>query len=329
MTTTTTTSVDSTIMSEILAQTDLAPLRSRFALLGFLNTSSIDGAGTGTRSIPKRNAIADAIEDDEGVDFTTYEELTYDSPVQVTPVSYAQGVKLTMDALRKAMPGRTRAQCIEALRAMRPEMIPVLGAAAVELLQSHYRVAEGAALDLLPGLASSAGSTNTALDFLSLIDGQTTLLDNKPEHRTLACFVDNKGIGDLRADMINGDAAASALFGNGYGEEFLAALGSPPSDALRPFGNILGMPIIEVDADLMARANADVDLVGGIVCVGRGETGASNSLRGFAEFCEGYALAMDIAYDLESDAGKAIGRYNWGVAEHTDEHGVQLIYKRT
>jgi hypothetical protein len=332
-------SVPSWILSELLDDTPLAPLRSRYAVLPYLNATSINGRPGGDRKITKRDEVAEAVEDLEATEFTEFEELTEGTPITSTPTKKVQGIKTSIDVLQQAFPGMTRAQVIAIVRAIEnaqpgvglpPDSLPMLRYIVEEILDAHYRPAERAGLASFAGLAETAGATNTALDFLALIDGQTTLFEtNKPSHRTIACFIGAKGIGDLRTDMLNGDAAASALFSNGYGEEFLRSLGGAAPSAMVPFGNILGMPIIEADSDLMTEANAGVDKVGGIVCVGKGKTGAPGSLRGFAEFTEGYDLEVGMRYDLESDMVIAIGRWSWTVIEHTDEHGVGLVYKKT
>lgn len=329
MTTTTSTTVSSHIMSEVLARTALAPLRSKYVMLPLLNTSSIDGQATETRKIPKRTAIAEAVDDTEDVDFSSPEAFAYGTAVELVPTPKVQGVYVTMKALRRRMPGASREAIKAAVRNGSPEAIPFLAEVAEEVLHSHYARAERDALALLDGLSTSGGATNTAPTFAALVDLATEILDNNPDHRQLAVVLSAIGQGRLRETLVTGSAGGIAtLFASGYANGFLEALGdSAPSAA--PVGNLLGMTFFEADGALMTFANGTTDKVGGIFCVGRGETGAPGSVRGFAEFCEGHALDVDMEFDFEGDRVKCIGRYEWDLGEHTDEHGGEFIFKAT
>ena len=50
-------------------------------------------------------------------------------------------------------------------------------------------------------------------------------------------------------------------------------------------------------------------------------------MRGFAELTERYAPSLGFQYDLADDSLLGVGRWCWAVGEHTDEHGVKMIYK--
>lgn len=328
MTDTLLSSVSSLVMSEILSPGYLKPLRSRFVLLPYLNASSIDGVAAEDRKIPKMNEIAEAVDDSEGTSFQEYAEFNDDTPITLTPTSKIQGVKPSVKSLRRAMPGATRAEVIAAIQSRNPAALPMLAAIAEEILVAHYKAAERAALALFTGASQSAGTTNEPLEFFKLIDAQTTMFEtNKPEHRTLAAFIGARGIGQLRTELVNGNTAGAGLFRTNFGDEFLNSIGGPANAAGTPFGNILGMPIFEADSALMPDANGTTDKVGAVVAIGRGETTAPGSTRGFAEFCEGHSLDVDLEYDLEGDVAKAIGRYEWDVKEHTDQHIVKVLYK--
>jgi hypothetical protein len=330
MTLTTSTSVSTHMMTEILAQLALQPLRHKFAILGFLNASNIDGQPSGTRKIAKRTEIAEAVDDVEGAEFTDFEEYAYGTPVSLVPTAKVQGIAPTVKSLRKVMPGATREQVIQAIENNNPALIPALAEMFLEIIQSHYRLAERSAGEALTGLSESAGTTNTVLSFATLIDGQTELFDNRPEHRTIVAIVDEIGVSHLKKEILSASSGLAAMWGSGYGNEFLSSLGVEEKGmSIAAAGNLLGMPVVAGDASLMDDANASVDRVGGIICVGRGETAAPGSMRGFAELCEGHALGMSLKLDARADVAEAIGRYEWLIGEHTDEHGVKLIYRAT
>ena len=67
--------------------------------------------------------------------------------------------------------------------------------------------------------------------------------------------------------------------------------------------------------------------VSALIVAGRGETGAPGSVRGFGELVERYSPSLGFQYDLADDTLLAVGRWCWAVGEHTDEHGIKIIYK--
>lgn len=330
MSMTTLANVTSNVSSELLAQMALKPLRSKFVALPLSNASNIDGAHATNRKIPLRVQIAEALDDAEGVEFTEYEPFTYGTPITLTPTGKIMGIEPTVKSMRRVMPGATRDAVIEAVKSGDPQALPILAQFAEEVIISHYRRAERAALAVFAGITGSTkGTTNTALSMLTLVDSQTAVLAGNPEHRVLACVVSEKGIGDLRRELITGSGVGlAALWSNGYGESFLEAIGdSYPSAA--PEGNILDMPVFGADVSLMSTANAGVDSVGATFAIGRGETAAPGSLRGLSELCEGHGLSMGIEFELAGDIAKVVGRYEWDLQKHTDAHGCQLIFKKT
>lgn len=329
MTITTSVSVASHVMTEILNELALEPLRHRFALLPFLNRWSIDGDASGTRKIPKRTEINEAVDDVEGADFDQHDEFAYGTPVTLVPTGKVAGIAPTVKSLRRRMPGHTRDQVIQALRSGSLDALPMLKEIATEIIQAHYRTAERAAMAGLANASESFGTTNTTLSFATVVDGQIAILDNRPEHRAIILMIDEVGVGHLRKEVLS-NAALAQLWGRGYGDDFLAALGSDGKEFnTQPNGNVLGSPVIAGDNSLMTTANAGVDRVGAMMCIGKGGTAKPGSMRGHSEFCEGHSLGLSLVLDESADVAEAIGRYEWIVGEHTDEHYAKAIYRKT
>jgi hypothetical protein len=322
---TSTTSVSSHIMTEVLNAASLAPLRARYALQNFLNQSNIDGIPSKTRKIPKRLAVSAATAQTEGVALADWAEQQYDTAISLTPAPYAKGLQPTLAAVRRVFPGASRESVLAAVQNGDPEAVPFIAQCADELMHANMLAIESASLALFSGLSESSGTTSVDLTFSVLIDAQTRLMDNRTEHQNYAFFIDSVGIGDLRVLLASG-VADSGMLSAGVGEAFLHAVGSDAARAAVPFGSILGSPVYQVDSTLQATANAGADRVGAVVCIGRGETGAPNSLRGFAELCYGHALSVDMEYDINGDVIVVVGRTEWAVGEHTDSHGVKIIY---
>jgi len=331
MTDTTSSSVANHILSEVLSVAALSPLRGRNnVLLSKLNTSNIGGRATKNRKIPKRTAIAAAVDDTEGTEFTNAAQLTYGTSITLTPTTKVQGVIVTVDALELCMPGVTRRAAMAAIASGDPSSIPLAAWAVEELYQSHLLRAETDALALFSSAsesAASSGNTPTAapLSFAVLLDAQMKILDNNPESEDIAFMVEEQGVADLRALAAGGSGAAlSTLFTSGTNLDFFAHRPDVGKTGAR--GGFAGMPIFSCNKAIMATANSAADRVGAVIVVGRGETATAGSIRGFAEFCERFEPDIGFEYDLGSDTLKAIGRWAWDVEEHTDEHIVKLVY---
>ena len=331
MTDTTSTSVANHIASEVFAQAALNPLRGRNnVLLQLLNMSNISGRGTKNRKIPKRTAIAAAVDDTEGVAFTNYAQLTYGTSITLTPTVKVQGVAVTSDAMELVLPGVTKQQAMALVRSGSPESIPLVAWAVEELYQSHLLRAETDALTLLSSIsdsAASSGNTPTAApaSFAMLLEGLFKIVENNTESEDYVFVLEEQGVADLRALAAGGTGAAlSTLFTSGNQLDFFAHRPDVSKTGAR--GGFAGIPIMSANKSIMPTANSAADRVAAIIVAGRGETGAAGSVRGFAEFCERYSPDIGFDYDLESDTLKAIARWATDVEIHTNEHACKLLY---
>jgi hypothetical protein len=326
MTQTTSTSVSSHILSEALSPQALAPLREKFVVLPHLNMASIAGQATKVRKIPKRTAASRALDDTEGVVATADEALGYTSAISSTPSTKVKTFIVTGDAIELAMPGATKASVMAAVQGNNPAVLPLVAQVMQEIVYSHYLRAEYEALQLFSGFSESAGTGNPALSFGQLLEALYKLLDNNPEHEDLGIFVEEVGVADLRSLLVGGTGAAlSAVWGNSAAD--VSIFQQRPDASRNGFrGSFMGMPIFACSKNQMATANGAADRVGALMCLGSGATAAPGSKRGAIELTERYEPALGFSYDLESDTLKAIGRWCWNVVEHTDEHGVKLIY---
>jgi hypothetical protein len=329
------TTVANWLLSEVMSQIALDPLRGKYVLLPFLNMADISGQATKVRKIRKKNAIAAAVDDSEGVAFSNPATLGVASNISITPSTKVQGVQLTAEAIELALPGVPRAQVVQAIQSGNPGALPLVRDAMVEILESHYLRAETDALALFSGLsesASSSGANPTAapLSFATLLDALMKLLDNNPASEDLVYVLDEVGVGDLRTLAASGSGAAlSTIFSSGVGD--LAFFNHRPDASRNGFrGSFAGIPIYAANKAVMATANTGAaDRVGALIVAGRGETGAPGSVRGFAEMTERFEPSLGFQYDLADDTLLAVGRWCWAVGEHTDEHGVKIIYDKT
>lgn len=316
------------VLSEVMSQMALDPLRGKYVLLPFINQASIAGASTKSRKIRKKNALAAALDDTEAVAFANPATYSVASNVTITPTTKVQGVQLTSDAIELALPvGTSRDQVISAIQSNSAAVLPLVRDAMAEVMQAHYLRAETDALQLFPGLSGSAGTTNTALSFSTMLSALTALLSNNVESEDLVFVLEEKGVGDLRALAVSGSGAPlSTILG---GSADVAFFNHRPDASRNGFrGSFAGVPIYAANKAVMSTANAAVDRVAALIVAGRGETGAPGSVRGFSELTERYAPSLGFQYDLADDSLLAVGRWCWAVGEHTDEHGVKLIYKK-
>jgi len=336
---TTSTTVANWLLTEVMSQIALDPLRGKYVLLPFLNMADISGRATKNRKIRKKTAIAAAVDDSEGGDFAASPgavALGVASNITITPTTKVQGVELTTDAIELALPGVPRSQVVAAIQSGNPAALPLVRDAMTEILEAHYLRAETDALALFSGLsesASSSGSNPTAapLSFAVLLDAMLKLLDNNPASEDMVFVLDEVGIADLRALAAGGSGAALSSIFTGNGAADLAFFNHRPDVSRNGFrGSFAGIPIYAGNKAVMATANTGAaDRVGALIVAGRGETGAPGSVRGFAEMTERYEPSLGFQYDLSTDSLLAVGRWCWAVGEHTDEHGVKIIYDKT
>lgn len=330
MTDTTSTSIANRLVSEIFAQADLNPLRGRNnVLLSLINTSNISGRSGKNRKIPKRVAIAAAVDDTEGVEVTNHAQLTYGTTITLTPTTKVQSVLCTADAM-ELLGGIGRAQAMQLINSGSPEAIPLVAWAVEELYQSHLLRAETDALALFPSISDSApssGATPTAApaSFAMLIDALMKIVDNNTETEDYAIVVEEQAMADFRTLAASGSGAAlSTLFTSGMNLEFFAHRPDASKSGFR--GTFAGLPIYSANKAIMEDANSAADRVGAIIVVGRGETGAPGSRRGFAELCERYSPDVQFSYKPETDTLAAFARWATDLEIHTNEHAVKLVY---
>ena len=327
MANTTSTTVANWLLTEVMSQIPLEPLRGKRPLLPLLNMASIAGQATKVRKIRKASAIIAALDDTENSAFTNAQTLGVAANISITPTTKVMGVQLTTDAIELSLPGVQRSQVIAAIESGNPAALPLVAMAMTEILESHYLRAETDALALFSGLLESAGTTNQPLSFATLLDAMLKVLDNNPASEDLVFVLEEQGMADLRTLAASGAGAAlSAIFtGNGAGD--VGFFNHRPDVSRSGFrGSFANIPIMAANKAVMATAHAAVDRVAALIVAGRGETGAPGSIRGFAELTERYEPSLGFKYDLGDDTLVAIGRWCWAVGEHTDEHGCKIIY---
>lgn len=329
MAVTTSTTVANWLLSEVMSQLALDPLRGKYVLLPFLNQFSIAGSSSKSRKIRKKNALAAALDDTEGLAFSNPATYSVAANVTITPTTKVQGVQLTSDSMELALPGVSRDQIIAAIQSNSAAVLPLVRDAMAEVLQAHYLRAETDALQLFPGISGSSGTTNTALSFATMLDALTKLLTNNVESEDAVFVLEEKGVGDLRALAVAGTGAPlSTIFASSAAD--VAFFNHRPDASRNGFrGSFAGIPIYAANRSVMSTANAGVDRVAALIVAGRGGTGEPGSVRGFAELTERYAPSLGFQYDLGDDTLMGVGRWCWAVGEHTDEHGIKIIYKAT
>ena len=321
------TTVANWLLTEVMSQMALDPLRGKYVLLPFLNMADISGRATKVRKIRKKSAIPAAVDDSEGVAFSNPAAIGVQANISITPTTKVQGIQLTSDAVELALPGVPRSQVIAAIEGNNPGALPLVRDAITEILEAHYLRAETDALALFSGLSESAGTTNTSLSFATLLDALLKVMDNNPSSEDLVFVLEEQGMADLRTLAASGSGASlSAIFGGGGSGDVSFFNHRPDASRNGLRGSFAGIPIYSANKNVMATANAGVDRVAALIVAGRGETGAPGSVRGFAEMVERYEPSLGFQYDLSDDTLLAVGRWCWAVGEHTDEHGCKIIY---
>jgi hypothetical protein len=327
MAVTSSTTVANWLLTEVMSQEALAPLRGKLTLLQFLNFADIAGRSSKVRKIRRKSAIAAAVDDTEALAFSTPATLGVQANISITPTTKVQGVQVTTDAIELALPGVIRAQVIGAIDSGSPGSLAFVRDVMMEIMEAHYLRAETDGLALFPGLSESAGTTNQPLSFVTLLDAMLKVLDNNPSSEDLVFILEEQGVADLRTLAASGAGAALSSIFSGGGAGDVDFFNHRPDVSRSGFrGTFAGIPLIAANKAIMQTANAGVDRVSALIVAGRGETGTPGSVRGFAEMVERYEPSLGFQYDLADDTLLAVGRSCWALGEHTDEHGCKIIY---
>ena len=316
MTVTKVASVAEHILTEMMGEA-LGPLFRKYRLLQFLNRSNIDGDPSLKRVIPVQDAIAAAYPDVEGAELSNGAEVNYAASVELTPVGYAQLIELTIKAIRRRMPGATRQTVIQAIENGDPSTLPLVRHAVELSLDAHMRAAETAGLALATGISRTCGTTNTVLSVAALIQG-------KPAHEEMVAIVDEIMVGHIRAELQSSTTGLASLWANPNSDISVFNL-TESADGIR--GGVAGTALVAADGVLMPTNSTD--RFGMLILVGRGETGAPGSQRGFAEFCEGHPPDVSFEMSKRADILSVPSRWEWVVGEHTDLHAVEIIARKT
>ena len=131
------------ILTEVMSQLALDPLRGKYVVLPFMNQASIAGASTKVRKIRKKNALAAAVDDTEALAFSNPATFSVQSNISITPTTKVQGVQLSSDSIELALPtGYDRAAVLSAIQSGNPAALPLVRDAMTEILEAHYLRAE-------------------------------------------------------------------------------------------------------------------------------------------------------------------------------------------
>jgi hypothetical protein len=319
--------IASHMQSELLSANDLTPMRRKIVIPGLINEYDMTGEPAGSRKIAKRNRLAEATDKIENVSVGNGDDYTLGSPVVMTPTGKEQAVPVSMEALTKRMPGASHQAVMDAIASGRPEAIPFIRDILVELTESHNRRDERECAELFSGITASAGVTNTAMSFATLLDAYMQILDGDPDSEDIVAVLPTVAIKALRSSLLTGTGTGLATIWTDKGDiEFFNH--QPDASRNGYAGSAMGIPLFRQSNELFVTANGGVDLVAAAFVYGSGPT-AKGGQRGFAEKCFGSGVRTTVTYDADTDTAKAIMRVDTDHRIHTQEHASKLIVKAT
>jgi hypothetical protein len=320
---TTSTTVSVHLLTEALGPAALEPLRGKRIMPSLVNFKDISGLGTKVRKISKHAAIADAVNDTEASSAPAPSSLSMSS-ISCTPTTRVASVEVTTDALELYAPGMTRESVLGAIASNNVASMPLIRHIMNQILEAHMGTLETELFALFSGLSESSGTGNPALSFDILLDSLSKIMDNNIASENLAYVIDENGMKDLRALAAGGTGAALSTIFSGNATDMSWFNHRPDVLKTGVRGAFAGIPLIAGDKAKMVTATND--RVGALIVVGSGAVDAPGAVRGFAELVARYAPSLEFVRDPLTDTLTAIGRSCWGSVEHTDEHGVKLIY---
>jgi hypothetical protein len=122
------------LLTEVMSQIALDPLRGKYVLLPFLNMADISGRSSKVRKIRKKSAISAAVDDTEATAFSNPQTLGVVANISITPSTKVQGIQLTADAIELALPGVARSQVIDAIQGNGAGALPLVRDAMTEIV---------------------------------------------------------------------------------------------------------------------------------------------------------------------------------------------------
>mgnify|MGYP006277118745 CR=1 FL=1 len=322
----TTTVYSNAILNEVMNDVPLKALTPKVVCWNHFNQDSMDGAASLSKEYYKLSDLGAAVAGTEGVDFATVTTLGYDATITVTPTEAAVArADVTTRAMRRKLPGMSSDMVFGALQAGDfSSIIGILEEEAMRLSAMLYEKAEKDCIAQLASYSNTAGSTGVQLTIDAFITALFKLEQSEPEHGEFVFLGDVKQIKALRAELTSNGATADGVVWNQQADAgFVNYINDAARNGLK--GSLLGIPMFQLSGSLGITANAGADVVGALIARGQGAPGAPGSLRGPNVFLEGHPQKFLVDVDASARTVELIGLWEYGVAEHTDTHGVTVI----
>jgi len=313
------------MLTRILRDAPLRALTPKVVFWNLINHDNIDGEPGLTKEIPVESDLGAAGTATEGVTVTQSVQLTYDASVSVTPTeAAAQRADITTRAIRRKIPGMTADAVYDRIAVGDLSGLgTLLQDEAAKLMAMMWEKAESDCLALLDDASESVGTSTSDLTIAQLIAALAIMEGRDLEHDDMAWVLAPEQLNNLRTALQTGSGSSlSAIWGKAD-TSFFDFHPDAPRNGYK--GGFLGLPIFTPSQSIIPRANAGEDVVGALVCIGRGVTGQAGSQRGAHEFTEGHRPKFLFAFDTMARVVAMLGLWEYAVVEHTDKHYVSII----
>ena len=320
---TTSTTWSKVTLSESLRGVVMAHTADKIVMRNLMNFDSIDGVPSLSADYPVYTDLGPLSAGSEGTDISANIEMALGTTVTLTPTEGAAGkATITTRAMRRRIPGYQGSSLYEDLaqkdlalvtNALRPE--------AMRLMLAAREKVEGDCVALLASLSNTVGTSGSDLSIADLLTAQYQMRTQSPHHRDWAYTLTANQF--LEAQTAFGGAsgtAASVWFQQGN-VDFLNL--NPDASRVGYEGTVMGIPIYVFESAHNQTANAGADVVGGLICVGRGSP--ESGQQGAFAYVEGEPVRYFIDSDESARQGELgiIAEYAAGVLD--DNAGVGIV----
>jgi len=319
----TTTTITSTIASEILSQRALASLTPKLVALPRINRVNIDGSGSLTYKLPVESLMADAASVSEGSDASSISDFSYGSAISLTPTErYARG-DLTARAIRRGSGGMLSNQVFDAMQDNNVgSLLPMLEPYAMRAMERLYALMEK---DTCAGFANasvSVGTSTNDLTIANLVAARYSYYAASPSNENVEWFLTPIQVSDLITALAAGSGSSLA---NIFVQSATTDIVNWKNDGVRDglMGSFMGIPLRQIDALSKATANVGADDVGALMAVGVGDPAFGQ--RGAQVIVEGFAPRIVFDVDMSARNVEIIALGEWIVGEHTDAHYIKIV----
>lgn len=295
---TTSTTYSDNSLAYVLGDRVLSANLPKIVVSGLVNEIDITGEASDTARINFHTDIGAAGSGTEGTEYTTNEELTLATAVDLTVAEAAaiQRAVITNFGLETKYPGMgdlwrvLQEGSLDQKLAILAEEADRMGFACIEKREDDVST-------LLDAFSNTVGSTGVDLTVTNMIAAQYTLKTLEPTHEDWVYVLTPNQVQEITLEIgVTGGGLGGSVWTNAGDLSFFNFRPDMPRNGFR--GSFMGIPVYEYAHSLRELMNGTDDVAGALMCRGVGDPRKGGQLGAIALAQRGF-----LKYHLEYSAG--------------------------